>query len=649
MACTPPDEAEPKPPPVQALTKPYTGEDAIEYFGAPWPDDRRFNADGTIPLNDVPNPMNGGLFDSILRQSTNTLKGWGLASPIYLPFSGPIDVSTLPQTPTKDASASVYLMVIDPSSPYLGQRTFIDFKFFEQATLFVRPNVLASRPKPGFPLEPRTKYALVVTTALKDTTGQSIAPDADFKAVLDGSASEAERSHYAPLLAELARQNIAKETVSAAVVFTTQPMFEELTVLRDFLLNFEPAPAMDMTSLKVITEQADLDRIWDGAKPANNFWILEGTYKAPYMQHGTRPFLTEGGNFKYDANGKPIPAFVEDMRISICLPKTAPPANGFPPVFYSHGTGGTFEHAVKDICADLAERGIIVFGIDQVLTGPRAGGADELTGCFGQEVANCFFNYANPVAVRANIQQAALDNVSLRRMVSTLVIPASIHPDGLTVKVDASKLGFFGHSQGGLTGALYAAVEPELQGATLSGAGGHLTTSILYRKAPDAKTLAEGPLFLNIAGVESLEPYHPALAVAQMLVDIADPLNYARYWFKRPIGRAKHIYATSGLRDQFTVADAAEAMAVAAGLPQLIPVGRQSDVFALAGLAPLPTPATMNATSEDGKSRVTAVFRQFPKAGHYPVFDDKTARQQWAKFFESMFADDKPVVPKPIP
>jgi hypothetical protein len=46
-------------------------------------------------------------------------------------------------------------------------------------------------------------------------------------------------------------------------------------------------------------------------------------------------------------------------------------------------------------------------------------------------------------------------------------------------------------------------------------------------------------------------------------------------------------------------------------------------------------------------ARVTAVFRQFPGAGHFPVFDDTTARKQWTAFLEAVVKGQPVVVPPP--
>jgi len=56
---------------------------------------------------------------------------------------------------------------------------------------------------------------------------------------------------------------------------------------------------------------------------------------------------------------------------------------------------------------------------------------------------------------------------------------------------------------------------------------------------------------LGIEGRESLELFHPALALIQALGDLADPANYARTG-EAAEGAPKALYLTNGMRDPYT-------------------------------------------------------------------------------------------------
>ncbi len=600
-------------------------ERAEAFFAGPWPDDRRL-IDGKLSTRRFPKPGLGSLIDNLLASGDKQARGFGLTSPIYVTFSGPIDEATLPATPqaAREQDASVFLVAVG-DVPSAGQRRFLDARFLAAPTLYLPGNVLAVRPAPGAPLEPATTYALVVTTRVKDVTGAAVGGEEALWNVLHGRAQDA---YYAPLLATLDAMKVPRGDVAGAFLFTTQPILDELLSLRDWL-EAQPSPALDAPRLSA-------------TRPAS--FVFEGTYKAPNLQHGDPPYSLSGGDFRFDGSGAPLPSVVEDMRVAMCVPRGAPPAGGFPVVLYSHGTGGDYRSFVDDICDELTAIGIAAVGIDQVFHGPRGRGG---TGCFGQDITICFFNPVNVVSGRNTIRMAALDNVMLRKMLTRAVVPASVHPEGREVRFAAERVAFFGHSQGGLSGAIYSAFAPQLSGAVLSGAGGHLTTTVVERKDPiDVKALAEGPLILGIEGREALDPYHPALALMQALGDVADPHVYGRYWVKRPQGAPKHLYVTSGLDDPYTPAFTAEVMAAAAGLPQHAPAPRGSAPHAMLGLEPVAPPLSANVFSDDGR-RATATFRQFAGAGHFPVFDDATARRQWVAFLDGALRAQTVVVPAP--
>lgn len=596
------------------------------YFAGPWPDDRRL-INGAVSTRRFPRPGTGSLIDNLLASGDRVARGWGLSAPLYVPFTQAIDVESLPASAalSSEAGASVVLTAVDPSSKAFGRRHPIDFHFFASPTLYLPGNILAVRPVPGFPLEAKTSYALIVTTRVKDQAGAAVGPEETLWNVLEGKESD---PYYAPLTSALAALQLSRSEVAGAFLFTTQSVVDEVLVLRDYLES-QPNPSLDHPKL---------------AQSLSNFDVFEGTYRAPNLQHGVVPYALTGGEFRFDAAGVPIPSEIEEMRVALCVPRGPVPPGGFPLVLYSHGTGGHYQSVIRDICPELAQVGIAAAGIDQVFHGPRGKGAN---GCFGQEIEVCFFNPINVVAGRNNTRQAALDNVMLRKMLAQATLPASLDPQGRTLKFSAQSVGFFGHSQGGLTGAVYAGFETHLAGAVLSGAGGHLTTTVLVRKDPiNVRALAEGPLILGIEGKESLDPYHPMLALMQALADVADPASYGRYWIARPEGQPKHLYLTSGMLDPYTSAFTAEVLAASASIPQLMPIGEVSPPHLLAGLAPVQAPVQDNVTSDTGAA-VTAVFRQFPGEGHFPVFSNPSARRQWVAFFDKLLHGSKVVVVSP--
>jgi pimeloyl-ACP methyl ester carboxylesterase len=177
----------------------------------------------------------------------------------------------------------------------------------------------------------------------------------------------------------------------------------------------------------------------------------------------------DGGDIVYADDGLPAIQRTEALRFSFTVPLGPMPAAGWPIVLYAHGTGGDYHTYLGDKTANrLAQQGLAVMSIDQVLHGPRnPGGNPELN----------FFNFTNPLSARNNAIQGAADDFSLLRLALGFSYQRPAEGSRLSypeVRFDASKAYFFGHSQGGATGPPFLAYEPLIEGAVLSGAGGDL-------------------------------------------------------------------------------------------------------------------------------------------------------------------------------
>src|SRR5262249_57199191 len=109
---------------------------------------------------------------------------------------------------------------------------------------------------------------------------------------------------------------------------------------------------------------------------------------------------------------------------------------------------------------------LATMGVDQIFPGMPPG-SPELTGKGTVEIV--FFNCQNIEAARTNVRQSALDEVQRARLFteSAMTVPAAISVTGSEIRFDARRLLFFGHSQGGLNGALYLATDKSALGGVL--------------------------------------------------------------------------------------------------------------------------------------------------------------------------------------
>lgn len=622
----------------------------------PWPNDIRLDADGTVSLRGFPQPS--VLVSKYVKVIDEFTRGWGTGAGIFFRFSAPLDPTTLPASAAHSlaAGASVYLVDIDPTSPTYGQRSPVRTRFEADAGAYIGENHLAVLPVAGWALRPGTTYAAILTRDLRDARGQPFRRDLDLLTVLsaretDDATLEAARQAYAPLRAYLAEQGLPTTHVLNAAVFTTQRFIEEMIALRQAVYNDLPAPP---------PVPADLEYAGTDA----GYHIYEGTYQGPIYQSGDPPYSREGGQLVFDEDGVPVLQRTEAIRFSLSVPDAETPAAGWPVVLYAHGTGGSYRSHLGDEARDLAliyQRGELigraaVIGIDQVLHGPRCG-----QGPCSPEVN--FFNFQNPVAARDNVRQGALDNIQLLRLVEGMDVPTAPQT-GQPLRFDPNRILFMGHSQGGLTGPPFLAVEPKVKAAVLSGAGGNMILSLLSKTAPvNIPQLVE--LLLNESA--PLDEFHPMLSLIQLFIEAADPVNYGRYLVREPVFGAapKHVFLSQGLFDSYTPPTLTEALAVAAGLelvgPWLEPTPRlaltplrglaPSEVDPEAGpaqLAPLHRPVTGNLRAGE----ITGVMLQYnawgQTDGHFVLYYNPEANRDYRHFVGTFLRDGLPAIgPRP--
>lgn len=600
------------------LPAPVLGGDG--FFGAPWPDDVRM-VDGRLDLTGFPGTGTFATLDKYLAVAA-TLDGYGLNAPVYIDFDGPLDQDLLPD-PEDSASldASVLLLDIDPDSEHRGELVPYTWDLEIDGTDWQPAGLLAVQPVWGFPLRPRTTYALVVRTSIAQVaSGFSLDPLSDDPQV----------TRYAPLRETLEDLGIGWQDVAAATMFTTQDPTEEMVRFSDVIHEDLPTPPLDQTVHE-----------WDHTRW---FRAYEGHVRIPLWQHGDKPYLTEGGGFEFAEDGTPVLGSWEDVLFTFTVPADDAPEGGWPVALNAHGTGGDDRSHAEGgkLCpaAVLARAGMAIFEIAQPLHGDRGTGIDPTL---------VSFNFLNPASARATFRQGALDLVYLAHLLTTRAHCFTLDDDQSQACTDPTKVAFLGHSQGGITGAMAAPFwDGEVQAAVFSGAGGGLSVSMLQRDTSefDVNALLTDELGLTL---DELDLHHPLVALVQTLSEVTDPINYGRYWFEEPVDGVApplDVLQTEGTEDQYTPPPTIEALAGSAGLPTLDPVAQSSDAALLRGLVGQPLPAEANLEGWDGES-VTGGLAQFPGYDHFPIFDDTDAALLYQGFLASSLGGDPPVLELP--
>lgn len=585
---------------VQAATRP-------DFYALPYPNDLRQNADGTLDLEG--HPSLAGAIDNYMAVFASESGGFGTNAASYLRFTAALDVSSLPASPeaAKADGASVYLVDVDPDSTHLGERWPLRLRFEPAANRYIQPNWLAVLPFPGFPLRAKTTYAVVVTRRVT-AAGEAIGPAPELEAILDGNGDAAAQAVYQPLLDYLdVAGGDERADVAHATVFTTSDPTGMMGRLRQVIHEDVPLP------VATVTESVE----------QTAYTLKRGTYSTPIFQDGTAPYRFSGGKVIVDANGRPQVQRMETVRFTMTVPKgVTMPADGWPIVLYAHGTGGDYDSFVSDGTAGrMAAQGLAVIGIDQVLHGPR-------DPSMGNPDMN-FVNLDNLIAARDNVRQSAADDFELTRLVRG--------PDIGGVPLDASKVYFMGHSQGGLTGPPFLAYEPDVQAGVLSGAGGLIYFTLLYKTEPLDITALVGILLGEPPA--NVHEFHPMFALMQAFLEPADPVNYGPLLVREPPAGVspKNIFQSEGLIDHYTPPPNIEALGVSIGLTHVSPVLQAVPGFELRGI---PVAAPPIASNLNGK---TGVFLQYTappdRDGHFVIFRVAEAQVQHAQFLGTLARD----------
>ena len=617
----------------------------------------RKEVDGTIRVTGMHNPNANVLVnDYIGSTKTVALKGFSPAGSGYFRFTGPIDPSTLPADPksTLDPGASVQIIDIDPKSPEHGKRRLAQTYWRQTEGIYWLANTLAVSPALGYPLRPNTRYATIITRAVKALDGTAIAPSADLVSVLgmSGASPRTQMAHdtFASAVTEIEAAGVPRTNVVHFTVFTTNDPTSELFAVADAVPSQVPAPTADAASWVQKERRADYD-------------VYEGSYgPSPNYQAGTLPFtkLGDGGNFAFDAGGKPILQGTFNLRFSLVVPNAAKcplPAAGYPLTLYAHGTGGDYRSVISEggsVGAALAAKCVASMGVDQIFHGTRPGAPPLNDPNREGNIQLLFFNLNNPIAARTNGRQSAIDVVQQARLFteSHVKVPAATSRTAAEIGFDATKLIFFGHSQGGVNGPLFLAADKQALGGVLSGTGAMITIALLEKTKPQPSVAAAVKTVLGLfrpEDADELNLFHPMANMAQLLVDTTDTVHYLGYIIAHPrTGFApKSIYQTEGIGadgigDSYAPPHGIEVASTALGLPRQSPGVHPLIESAFSGLGDVTVPAGGLSGNLAG-GLASGVLAQFtPVAGsdgHFVVFDVPQARAQAAGFCRNL-ADD---------
>jgi len=610
---------------------PRTGFTPADFFRLPFPNDARINADGTLNLDDFPRPGPSFLGFDLVDRYTDSLAGgfdgFSSVANIAFRFSRALNPATLGV-----GAANVHFVdITDPGQAGLGAERVHASTYIPARSLYACQNLLTVAPARNNPLRPGGIYAVYVTADVRSASGQLPVQDPDLTTML-GASMPADATlarawgHYAQFRDYLAANTLSPSQIAAATVFTVQDTTGKMIALRDAV---EALPAPDLTDLTLCDGATpspcalpgDSERVCGNS--SGNFWEIHGRMSIPNFQQGTLPYElpADGGNINFDAFGTPQQSGTLNVCFALTVPKTPVPFTGWPLVVHAHGTGGSFKSAIyAGIASRLAgaTTPIATLTVDGVGHGARRGASTR-------DVNGLVFNVFNPSAARDNHLQGAVDVIQVLRAANLQFAVAGVAGN---IAFDASKVYFFGHSQGSNVGIPAVAVSNEARAAIFSGAGSYLTESILARTSPaNAEAVLE-----SVLG-EPVSEAHPLMTLWQTWFDAIDPVNFAPLLLEPPSGVAsKNVYLPWGQNDSYTPNSAMNISAQAMHLAQAPPV-----LEPISGLPVVSRPVSNNQIGSDGISRTAVCAQYAPASGEDGLFVsmDNTAATDWTAFLVS--------------
>lgn len=594
-----------------------------QFLDVPFPSDVMILPDGRLDLSTFPNPFGSATLEDFLVTFA-TAPGFAASSTLFFHVEGGVDEATLPATPQDSVNDDSGLFVVELDGPAAGRRLPIEWKHYPEGTSFLRPGTVAVNLLLG--AVPRGRFALVATSSVHRADGLPLGPGPGLRALIDCDIpADVDRDvDCGP--AQQVRKTLGVEAYDLALVQSVTP--------QDSSAGLQAAAAVARAYTPTITnvvQRADNARL--------PYFVFDGVIGIAIFQAGEAPYgVSDGvtGGFVFGDDGVPVIQMQEQVPFVLTVPKTAMPTAGWPVVINGHGTGGDLESGLGSSqsaeAVRIAAAGQAMFAISEPLHRTRLGYIA------GQE-ETATFNFLNPIAGRDNWRQSALEKVQQVTAMSTLTATSF---SGEVFRFDGDNIGYFGHSQGGIVGALFVAVEDRITGALLSGAGAGLAPSLVEKTDPIviADVLK---VVLSIPREETIDTFHPVPALLQTFVDPADPLNYGNLWRHRSGRRTPHLLITSGLVDTYTPPRNHGGLAAAYGVPLAAPIARQWPVLDLMGIDDVGAVVDGDLRSDDG-APLTAAMLQYPADGHFAVFENPVARGVFTEFFASLVRDGVPVV-----
>ena len=638
---------------------------AGNFYNNGFPTDLRLNEDGSIDINDFPRRFHilTNTYVNGIRNNIN-IGGYHTISPIYIPFTGAIDVDSLPDADLEytRADSPIQVVDVDPDSAEYGRRFPLEISMTTKADSYRPMDLLQIIPTLGINLRPGTTYAAFVTDQVPLPEGNSIEQNAQLAGLLNPADAQLPLSSravevYAPLRDYIAQQGLDTSSIIGATVWTTGDPTVKLRKGAEYAASLPIAPATEVTLLEEFPD----------------YCIVQGFVEVPGFQRGAIPYILTGGQVEWDENGNPVQQYTRNAEFIVTIPKTQTmPAEGFPMLYYHHGAGGNAEQVFTrgkylrtaiDIVVPYkvldrgngpsqiaAERGWASSGFAGHMSLDHLGLVLGF-GMFG-------YNVFNPVALYNNYYQMVWERTYFRRFLNQLELDPGLCPDADTGGATAFRINpdmqmLMGQSLGNWTSSLQLAADPEpFEGVLFTGMAGTwmklFTNSSMFRTAMSAGVI-------NLLPGQKLDEAHPFLMLMEWLMGGADVVPHMDNILRYPLKEAPHVLAISGIDDQGSGEPVQRTHMLAVGEDLAGPdLGDTYDTtlfphLEIGGARQLPYPVVNN-FEVPGQGPRTAVIVRYENTvlpdrnGHHVTFDMEGTKHQYGCFMEHLAEGRAPIV-----
>jgi Platelet-activating factor acetylhydrolase, isoform II len=327
--------------------------------------------------------------------------------------------------------------------------------------------------------------------------------------------------------------------------------------------------------------------------------VLSGVSFRRADLRGDKAHGPDSGTFDVDDDGAPRVISEQHIPVTISLPATPPPPDGYPIAIFGHGLGASRVQMLA-FAETLAREGWALAAIDASGHGSRFNEDDDdnniakLMSSFTGESAmadgfgdvegigtafELFHEMRNIAAMRDEMRQSVLDLSQLALALRSQGLDLSpLRPsDPTSTRVDASHLIYLGESFGSVLGAVFSAVEPHVGAFILDVPGGGIL-DMMACHAPQLRAMVTlyVPSLYGVDG-DTLDRFHPLIGFGNAMLDAADPLSYARHVLRdRPrVGGARlpprHVVLIMAEGDEVLANSGTIALGKTLGMPMLAP------------------------------------------------------------------------------